>query len=100
MGKMQYPKTHTLWKKDRLPPSRRAFTVTTADPNHTMTNTAANTKAFWSSGAFMLNTIERKRHNTRGPHKSQFLLSSLIDPALGHTTKPILLATMRTSRSS
>jgi len=38
-GETQYPRIQTLWKKDTLPRSSLALTVTTADPAQMSTNT-------------------------------------------------------------
>lgn len=68
----------------RFPPRSSAFSVTTAEPTHTITNTAAKTRAFWSSGAFQLRIlracvsaarnplayIERNKHRIKGPQRS------------------------------
>lgn len=69
-GKTQYPKIQTLWKKDIVPPSNWAFTVTAAAPNQTKTNTAAKTKEAESPGAVKLSIDERRRQTNKGPHKS------------------------------
>jgi hypothetical protein len=44
IGKMQYPRTQTDWKKEMFPPRSWALTVTTADPNQTVIKTEAKTK--------------------------------------------------------
>ena len=44
-GKIDYPSTHTLWKKLMRPPRSCAFSVTIAAPAHTTTKTAAKTNA-------------------------------------------------------
>jgi hypothetical protein len=46
MGKMQYPKTHTHWKKLILPPSNLVLMVTTKLPPHITKNTTPNSLPF------------------------------------------------------
>ena len=46
MGKMQYPSTHTHWKKEIFPPSNLVFTVTTNDPPHIIRKTMPNSLPF------------------------------------------------------
>ena len=42
IGKMQYPKTHTHWKNDILPPSSFVLIVTTNAPPHITKNKIPN----------------------------------------------------------
>lgn len=72
-GKTQYPKIQILWKKDILPPRSWAFTVTTAAPHQTITNTVANTKDAELAGAPALRIIDNSRHTKSGPHKSPII---------------------------
>jgi len=44
--------------------------VTTAAPNHTITNTVANTNDEESPGAVILNIVDSNKHTNKGPHKS------------------------------
>ena len=69
-GNTQYPKMHTLWKKEMDPPNTCALKVTMAAPHQTITNTAAKTSEPDSFGAVRLSVIDKKRHTSRGPHKS------------------------------
>jgi hypothetical protein len=70
IGKTQYPKIQTLWKKEIEPPNSCALTVTIAAPHHTITNTAANTKEDELAGAVKLRVDERSKQTNNGPHKS------------------------------
>jgi len=56
-GQVQYPSTHTLWKKEMLPPSKTAFTVTTAAPHQTIMKISENTNADWLVDTCVLNTL-------------------------------------------
>ena len=38
-GRMQYPNTHKLWKKEMLPPSSLELSVMMMEPNQMMTKT-------------------------------------------------------------
>lgn len=38
-GRMQYPSTHKLWKKEMLPPSSLELSVMMMEPNQMMTKT-------------------------------------------------------------
>ena len=69
-GKTQYPKMQTLWKNDIVPPKSCALTVTTAAPNHTITNTAAKTKEALSPGADKLKVMDNSKHTSNGPQRS------------------------------
>ena len=70
-GNTQYPNTHTDWKNDIVLPNSCAFNVTMNDPNHIITNTAANTLAASFACAFIDSIIDNDRHINNGPHKSQ-----------------------------
>lgn len=69
-GNTQYPKIHTLWKKDIDPPSNWALSVTAAAPHQTMTKTAANTNDAESPGAVILKIVDKVKQTSNGPHKS------------------------------
>merc|ERR1719263_1913095 len=75
-GKIEYPSTHTLWKKLMRPPRSCAFSVTMAAPAQTTTNTAAKTNARCDSGAPADNAIDNVKHTASGPHRSHSLSRS------------------------
>ena len=72
-GNKQYPRTHTLWKKDIFPPRSCPFTATIAAPAQTITNTISKTNEPSSVFAEKLRQSDNQRQRTRGPHKSQSL---------------------------
>ena len=74
-GNMQYPKTQTLWKKEILPPKSWALRVTMPEPIQKMKNTLAKMTISCEGGADRLSIMLSWRHNSKGPHKSQFLSS-------------------------
>ena len=67
MGKIQYPRTQTDWKKEMLAPNSWALMVTIADPPQTVIKTAAKTKLAWLVGAFKLNNTANARQTNKGP---------------------------------
>lgn len=71
IGKTQYPNTQTDWKKEIVPPKSCAFTVTTADPNHTAQKTAAKTRLACPAGALNDSKTANAKQTINGPHKSQ-----------------------------
>jgi hypothetical protein len=52
------------------PPNKEAFTVITAEPHHTSTNTVANISADCWSEALKESDKESSRQRSKGPHKS------------------------------
>eukprot|EP00965_Chrysotila_dentata_P073772 2436757-Pleurochrysis_carterae.AAC.5 len=80
-----------------LPPSRRAFTVTTAAPHQMITKTEAKTSDFCSYGANHESKVASIKHSMSGPHRSQFFSVSML-ALRGLSTHIILFPTIVRSR--
>ncbi len=77
-GKRQYPRRQIHCIRDKWPPNNLVFKVIMSDPIHIITKTVVNTSAesFFEVIESILiqhkiiNYNPRKRHITKGPHKS------------------------------
>ena len=59
-GMMQYPNTHRLWKKERVPPSSLELSVMMMEPNQTMTNTWDEENSFFQTEGFIVSKWKKK----------------------------------------
>lgn len=66
-GRMQYPSTHRLWKKEMLPPSSLELSVMMMEPNQTMTKTFERSETEFVSAA-----EADPRRSVLGEHRSGY----------------------------
>jgi hypothetical protein len=71
IGNRQYPRRQRDWKKTMSPPRRVTVHVMMTAPMAVSAKTMAKTVEAW--GAPHERVKERRRMNTRGPQRSQFL---------------------------
>lgn len=98
-GRMQYPNTQRLWKKEMFPPRSLEFSVMVTAPNQMITNTSANSgppPSFFPSMELFCNINASVTQSINGPHRSQSLNSALL--FLGYKTCINFLPTAFRSR--
>lgn len=87
MGNKQYPSKLAAWKNVISEPKKLALTKTMREPTHMMTKIDVM-MVFVSPSVLIDRVVQRRRHRSKGPHKSPMLgISYSFSAPCGHFTE-------------